>query len=104
MYNPTPPPYTLGDLFEDGRFAEAEEILASALEEEPDDPELHALRALCLGALDRDDEALAEADRAIAIDSRGSFGHLVRADLLLDRNRLDDALASARRAVELDPA
>jgi tetratricopeptide (TPR) repeat protein len=49
------------------------------------------------------DRALAEAERAIALDANDPAGHLAMATALLKANRLDEAEKSVRTAMRLDP-
>jgi tetratricopeptide (TPR) repeat protein len=54
--------------FEQGDYAQAERLYADLVRENPEDAGLRASHAGALGALRRYDEALAELDRAIAIE------------------------------------
>ena len=50
-----------------------------------------------------DDKALADFDKAIAIDDRSMEGRLARADIQLARRNQQAALADLNRVVELKP-
>jgi adenylate cyclase len=49
------------------------------------------------------DRALAEAERAIALDENDPAGHLAMANALLKANRPDEAIRSMQQAMRLDP-
>jgi len=49
------------------------------------------------------DRALAEAERAIALDENDPAGHLAMANALLKANRSDEAIGSMQQAMRLDP-
>ena len=53
--------------------------------------------------LGRDEEALAESARALALDPVSPLSHNNRAMILWAAHRFDDAVREARRALELDP-
>ncbi|HEX6589003.1 MAG TPA: tetratricopeptide repeat protein [Longimicrobiales bacterium] len=95
--------HTLGDLFEDGRFDEAEQVLGSIARSEPAAGWPLSLRALCLAELKRDEEALAVARAAVRRAPGDAFAHWTVGALLVDRNRLDEAAAEARSAIALEP-
>ncbi len=79
------------------------EQLNSALAAQPDNPRLHLSR----GGLYLDErhtaEALADFDRALALDPTFEVAHLLRAQALLAGGQLDDALDAARRFRALVP-
>lgn len=94
---------TLDDLLEDGRFAEAEEVLGAIAAQHPAETWVHSIRALCLAELGRDGEAIASSAKAVRLEPDDAYARWVMGALLCDRNRLDDAMEQAREAVRLDP-
>lgn len=91
---------TLQDLLDDARYAEAEQLLR--LIEADGEPWAPSLRALCLAELEQPDEAMAAAERGVALDPSASFAHWVVGALRVDRNHLKEAEAAAREALRLD--
>jgi Tfp pilus assembly protein PilF len=89
------PSASLQDLLDDGRVAEAEEVVRALLVDEPDNSSLHALRGLLLHDLGREDEALAVAERATRLEPHDGFAHWVVGVLQETRGRYRDAMASA---------
>ncbi|HVK16693.1 MAG TPA: tetratricopeptide repeat protein, partial [Fimbriiglobus sp.] len=87
-----------------GELAAAEPLLATALEQDPDDAD--AWRALALGRLTAGklDDADGPADRWRALRPRDPEPHLTRIDLAVKRRRLDDAIDSAATVLELQPS
>lgn len=90
-------------LLEQGRYDLAEPELRQALAAEPDDPEAHALLAVCLAETQRPDEATREAREAIARAPDYPFAHYVHGLVLLQRDRPDEAAAAAEEALRLNP-
>lgn len=90
-------------LLQQGRPELAEPELRRALTEEPHDPDLHAVLALCLLDLDRPKEALAEAEAAIALAPDEGFGHYARSRALLELDRPAEAEAAIRAALDDNP-
>ncbi len=79
--------------------------LEARLEHHPRDAALHALLARTALALQRDEQARAEAQRVEALAPDSAEAHFLRAFFLggRDPDQLATALAEARRATELDP-
>jgi tetratricopeptide (TPR) repeat protein len=90
-------------LMSQSRHREAAAELRQALAEEPNDPQLHALLALCLAEVEALKEATAEARQAIHLGPDVPLAHYAHAKVLLDRNYLDDAQQAIRQAIRLDP-
>jgi len=64
----------------------------------------HQWIAICHIRLGQQDEALREADAALAIDPRFSDARVLRAGILASRRQYDQAIAELQQAVSLDPA
>jgi tetratricopeptide (TPR) repeat protein len=86
-----------------GRFAEAERLLARWLETDPYDAASRSLRALCLAALKRGDEALAEARQAVDDEPELGYCRWALGHVLADAKKFAEALACAREAAPLTP-
>lgn len=97
------PAVLFDELIADGRFEEADQLLAQALEEDGLNGGLLALRALVRHSLDDADGALAMAGRAVTLDRSSAFTHWVYGAQLENAGRRDEAEQAARRALELDP-
>lgn len=91
------------ELFELGRYAEAEKELRRSIAGNPDDGQAHAMLAVCLNELERHEEALESAKKAVSLAPESDFTHstLARTYISLDRNK--EAFAPAREALRLDP-
>jgi len=72
--------------------------LAALVARRPDEVDLRVAHAGALRRAGRVDDALAEVDRAIAIDPEDGRAHLARAEILRRLGRGTDAVASADRA------
>jgi Flp pilus assembly protein TadD len=79
-------------------------VCAVALEEFPDDPNLIHVRGIILLQSGRNGPALADFDRAVALDGNMATFHGSRGQALFALNRNDEALSAFERALELDPA
>jgi tetratricopeptide (TPR) repeat protein len=90
-------------LLEQSRYDAAARELRQQIALTPDDADSHALLALCLNGLDRRQEALDSATRAVHMAPDAPFGHYILGHVYLDMNRYKDAEAAADRAVALDP-
>ncbi len=89
--------YRRGDLT--GAFARIDGV-----SETVEDPEFYTYRASLLLNVGRADQAAADLDRALELDSGNSDAHALLAIIAVTRNDKDGALDGARRAVELDPS
>ena len=85
------------------RTAEAQEILAKALQSWPDNPELLASQAVVESALGRWEEAVALHERALKLDPRSADNHRRRARALTYLRRYDEALSAADLALTVVP-
>lgn len=90
-------------LFRQNRLELAEGELRQALAENPDEPEAHALLALCLLAKKEWNDATHEAERAIHLAPDMSYSYFVLAVVLAGRQRIDEADKAIREAIRLDP-
>jgi len=90
-------------LMEQGRAGMAQDELRQALRDDPDDPFLHALLALCLSDLGDRVGALDEAQLATVHGPDVPFAHYALATVLLQAERPDEADQAARLALGLDP-
>jgi tetratricopeptide (TPR) repeat protein len=90
--------------FEAGRYAEAAEAYRHLVEATPTDAGLHASLAGALGALGRDEEALAEATEAIRLGPLDPEGYVNRALLLERRGQRDAAVRDYRAAAQCNPS
>jgi Flp pilus assembly protein TadD len=77
--------------------------LEARLEKHPEEARLHGLLARTAFYLRREEKALAEARRALALAPDQAEPHYILAFLLGGRNKAGDALAHATRATELAP-
>jgi len=76
---------------------------ALALDDPGANARAHALLARAAAFFGRYDEALAEADRAIAANASDSVAHGLRAEVLLWLGRLDESIAAGETARRFDP-
>jgi tetratricopeptide (TPR) repeat protein len=92
------------ELEREGRLAEAESLLQSAVRLAPSDVSSRNALGLCLLRLERPHEALAQFESALALAgaSRLAFIHANRGAALFDLRRIADAEASFERALALD--
>ena len=82
------------------RYEDAERAAVEAVERVPRNPQLHVLHGWVLSDVDRDDEAVAAAERALAIDPRHSWALTSRIDFLKYLRRYEDAERAAAEALE----
>jgi chemotaxis protein methyltransferase CheR len=80
---------------------EAERIAQAALRRHPLDPKLHYLRAALLLALDRDEEAEHEAQRALYLDPTLAIAHFLLGTILRKRGARPSALRAFRNVRDL---
>lgn len=90
-------------LFRQNRLELAEGELRQALAENPDEPEAHALLALCLLAKKQWNDATQEAQQAIHLAPDMSYAYYVFAVVMAGRQRIDEADKAIREAIRLDP-
>lgn len=90
-------------LMDTGRFEQAEEVLARALLEMPDEPWVYAYIAICRQRRGLLKEAEEAAQLAVMHDPDFAFAHYVLASVKLDLNQIDAAEQSVREAIRLDP-
>jgi tetratricopeptide (TPR) repeat protein len=85
-----------------GRLAEAEQLLRRAVAMAPSDVGSRNALGLCLLRLDQPEEALAQFDAILELDSSLPFVHASRGNSLSALGVISDAEASYHRALELD--
>ncbi len=85
------------------RYDMAEGELRMILVDDPDCSTTHALLAMCLGNLERFDEAIETAERAIHLDPDESASHYALASVYMDMDKFRKAEAALREAIALDP-
>jgi tetratricopeptide (TPR) repeat protein len=85
-----------------GRVTDAERLLQRAVAMAPADLGSRNALGLCLLRLERPDEALAQFDAVLALDSSLPFAHTSRGNALFALGAINDAEASYQRALELD--
>ncbi len=86
-----------------GRVDEAEQLLQRAVAMAPRDVGSRNALGLCLLGLDRPDEALAQFDAILNLDSSLPFVQASRGNSLFALGAVNDAGMSYQRALELDP-
>jgi tetratricopeptide (TPR) repeat protein len=86
-----------------GRYDLAEPELGRALNVDPDNGLLHALRAMCLCHREAYDEATDEAQTAIRLEPDLPFGHYQLAQVYLQRDWYDEAYRAIQEALRLEP-
>ena len=92
------------DLEIQGRVAEAEQLLQRAIAMAPSDLGSRNALGLCLLRLERPEEALAQFDEILDLNSALPFAHASRGNASFALGAIGDAEASYRRALELDPS
>lgn len=90
-------------LMQQERFAPALKELSLELQATPDEPHVHALLAVCLRQLGRNDEALLAARRAVQVGPEYPYAHYVLAGVYDQDDRFDEAERAIREAIRLDP-
>jgi tetratricopeptide (TPR) repeat protein len=90
-------------LIEMGRPEEAIPLLVRAIGLEPDDAHTRCRLVLALMRVDKQTEALEQAEAALAVDASGEWPHRLRAILLGQLGRHKEALISALEAVRIEP-
>lgn len=97
------PTYTFWDLLDDGRAAEAADILRDHLIEEPRDVGARAFLALLYLDLDRVGEAEVEARQAVGEAPELAFAHVALGRVQVRQENWTAARGSASKALQLDP-
>src|SRR5687767_2906013 len=88
---------------DDGKAAAGHRLIETAAKANPHSPQLLSNLGRALSALNRDEEALASIDKAVAL-APASFDALNgRGNVLLKLNRADEALAAFERALAIEP-
>jgi tetratricopeptide (TPR) repeat protein len=94
-------------LYRMGHYGPAIEVLDMALQDAGDDAarqgQILGDRALALGGLNHHDEAIAEAERALALAPQSASLNHVSGFILYFAGRPSDAIAPIQKALELDP-
>ena len=90
--------------FKNGDFRRAKHLYDSALKISPDNPQLLSNRCLCLLRLSRKQEALADAERAIAANPAWAKAWARKAEALSAMDMFDESAAAMQRALQLEPA
>lgn len=90
-------------LMQQHRYELAEQELRRALGDQPDEPVLHAMLALCMLNLERKDAALDLAQRAVHLGPDIPFCHYVLAAVWHARDDWKPALGAVQQAIALDP-
>ena len=91
------------DYFSSGDYEEAEVEFTKAVELGPGEAGLLMNRANARMMLGREDEAMADYDAALAIDSKFALGYANRGILRDRRGDTEGAITDYRQALELDP-
>ena len=90
-------------MHEDERWADSLPVLNRLLSEQPNSPELLALRAHAYSHVNRQADALAEAERAVRNGPQNAEAYLRRGEALLGSNRAAEAIADFDRSIKLNP-
>jgi chemotaxis protein methyltransferase CheR len=99
-----PPPYHEAFvLYEQGRYAEAEEWTTALLSKNPHDAEAMALLTRIYANQGKLAEALAWCERAVAADRLNPGSHYLHATIQQERGQMEEAVKSLKRALYLDP-
>jgi len=94
--------YAVRALRAEGKIDSAADEAAKAVKADPLNGAARRSYASSLSELDRDDEAIKEAERAIELNSADSAAHLQLA-ISVKRSDAERAIAEARRAIKLGP-
>ncbi len=90
-------------LYERSKYDLAEKEVGQALARQPDDPEAHAIMALCLLAREKNEEATEHARQAVTLDPTHAFHHYVLSRIWSVRNYVKEAETAIREALRLQP-
>jgi tetratricopeptide (TPR) repeat protein len=77
--------------------------LTSVVQRNPNDPQAYNMRGSVLGQAGRNDEALADFNKAISLDPNFGQAYANRGLIQRKTGKLDQALADYGKALELDP-
>lgn len=98
------PPAAVGErLCAQGRYAEAEDLLARSVEGGPADPRVFSLLARAVANQGHLDQALAWCDRWVSCAKLDPAAHYLRAVVLVERGEMEQARASLQRTTFLAP-
>jgi tetratricopeptide (TPR) repeat protein len=86
-----------------GDFVKALRIFDQLQAEDGPRPDIHIGRAKVLWAMGEDDQALAELDRAIALNPRAALAYHYRGAIYLQQGHLDEATKNTEAALFLAP-
>lgn len=90
-------------LYEQGRYAEAEERAAALLSKDPNDAKAMAFLTRIYANQGKLAEALAWCGRAVAADRLNPASHYLHATIQQERGQAEEAVKSLKRALYLDP-
>ncbi|KIH53220.1 tetratricopeptide repeat protein [Ancylostoma duodenale] len=93
-----------GSAYSEGRYTEALECYEQAIAARPDNAILFANYAAILLRLDRVDEALKNADHAIALDPKWAKAYYRRGEALRRQNAFLPSVVALSEGVALDPS
>jgi tetratricopeptide (TPR) repeat protein len=97
--------YTRGlVLLSGGRLGEAVEVLTESINRDPSGARLHHYRGEAYAKMGNQSRALADYDRAIALDQRYAAPHLGRGEIMFLQGHRDNALAELKSAIAIDPS
>ena len=97
------PRIQVAQLYEQGRYDDAEKILSGMLAAEQADAKALALLARIHANRGRLAEALEWCDRALREDRLDPAAHYLKANILVEQGRFEEATAGFRRVIYLDP-
>ena len=91
------------DFYHDWNWTEAEKNFQRGLEVNPKNAEIHAQYGLCMVAVGRFDDAVAEGERALELDPLSVLVNLQVGWIYLFSWRFEEALKVARKILEIEP-
>jgi len=92
-----------GALAAQGKLEEALEHFEVAVQNRPDDGQMHTMKGIVLQALGRTDEAIAAFRQALALEPVFAITHLNFGIALAAAGQTDEAIEQYRLAIEKDP-
>ena len=98
-----PPYHETFVLFEQGRYAEAEERATALLSQNPNDARAMAFLTRLYANQGKLSEALAWCERAVAADRLNPSSHYLHATIQQEQGQVEEAVKSLKRALYLDP-